>query len=180
MTVEVSQIVRELSHYLAERPAEQTAMMPLYDAARDHAQRRICTHDGRCPAITVGAVVLDERGYVLARRYRGGFAFTEAEPEEQDDALSGTALRLLAEEIGIRDVWAEPGVSGPFLIDVARPGQHRYGPRLRIGFRYLYRAHSSAVSVSAAGTGGAAWVPMASVSIRSVRDRLRDFLASTP
>ncbi|MGW6770354.1 NUDIX domain-containing protein [Streptomyces sp. NPDC055037] len=174
MSVEVGHIVRELSRYLNEHPAEEMALMPLYDAARDHTSHRVCTHAERCPVVTTGALVVDERGYVLSLRYRGGFALAEAEPEEQDQTLSGAALRLLTEEVGIRDVWTVPGTEDPFLIDVTQPGQHRYGPRLRVGFRYLFRAHSGAVFPSAIETGAAAWVPPNDIGIQPVRNRLRD------
>lgn len=173
MSVEVGHIIRELSHYLNQHPAERMALMPLYDAARDHAQRRVCNHQGRCPVITTGAVVVDESGRILSLRHGGGFALAEAEPEGQDQTLSGAALRLLAEEIGVRDVWTEPGLEGPFLADATPPSQHWYGPRLRVGFRYLFRAHSGAVFPSMIETGAAAWMPPAEIGSHSVRERLR-------
>ncbi|WP_236572932.1 NUDIX domain-containing protein [Streptomyces sp. GS7] len=150
--------------------------MPVYDAARDHAQRGACTHSQRCPLVTTGAVVVDECNRVLCIRHEGAFALAEAEPEDQDDSLSGAALRLLAEEVGIRDVWTEPGSEGPFLIDVTRAGNHGYGPRLRIGFRYLFRAHSGAVFPSMIEMGTAAWMPLSEIGITSVRERLRSQL----
>ncbi|MCZ4507387.1 NUDIX hydrolase [Streptomyces sp. ActVer] len=176
MSVREDQVVRELSHYIYEHPDEQMALMPVYDAARDHAQRGTCTHSRRCPLVTTGAVVVDERNCVLSLRYQGAFALAEAEPEEQDDSLSGAALRLLAEAVGIRDVWTDPDSEGPFLIDVTRAGQHRYGPRLRIGFRYLFRAHSGAVAPMAIEAGTAAWMPLGEIGIPSVRDRLHGHL----
>jgi ADP-ribose pyrophosphatase YjhB (NUDIX family) len=174
MTVEVGHIIRELSSYLNEHPAEKVALMPLYDAARDHVQRRLCNHEGRCPVVTTGAVVVDEGGRVLSLRHADGFALAEAEPEAHDESLSGAALRILAEELGVRDVWTEPGLEGPFLVDVTPPGRHRYGPRHRFGFRYLFRAHSGAVFPSMIETGAAAWMPPAHIGINSVRQRLRD------
>ncbi|MGW8877908.1 NUDIX hydrolase [Streptomyces mirabilis] len=177
MSVREDQIVRELSHYIYQHPDEQMALMPVYDAARDQAQRGTCTHSRRCPLVTTGAVVVDERKRVLSLRYEGAFALAEAEPEEQDDSLGGAALCLLAEAVGIRDVWTEPDSDGPFLIDVTRAGQHKYGPRLRIGFRYLFPAHSGAVAPTAIETGAAAWIPLGEIGIPSVRDRLHDHLA---
>ncbi|OQD57535.1 hypothetical protein BM536_001925 [Streptomyces phaeoluteigriseus] len=144
-TLARSSFVRELSHYLSEHPGEQMALMPVYDAARDHAQHGTRTHSRRCPLVTAGAVVVDERDRVLPLRHESAFVLAEAEPEEQDDSLGGAALRLLAETVGIREVWTEPDAEGPVLIDVTRPGQHRYGPRLRIGFRYGMRVGRSAV-----------------------------------
>ncbi|KUN95259.1 NUDIX domain-containing protein [Streptomyces caeruleatus] len=179
MSVRDDQIVRELSRYLHEHPADRMALMPVYDAGRDHAQRRACTHDQRCPLVMTGAVVLDERNRVLCLRHEGGYALAEAEPEDADDSLSEAALRLLAEEAGIRDVWTQPGTEGPFLVDVTRPGQHRYGPRLRVGIRYLFRAHSGAVFPSLLETGAAAWVPLPEIGIPSVRCRLEHHLIGT-
>ncbi|MFF2462060.1 NUDIX hydrolase [Streptomyces mirabilis] len=174
MSVREDQFVRGLSHYICEHPDEQMALMPVYDAARDHAQRGTCTHGRRCPLVTTGAVVVDERNRVLSLRHEGAFTVAEAEPEDQDDSLGGAALHLLAEAVGIRQVWTEPDSDGPFLIVVTRAGQHRYGPRLRIGFRYLFRAHSGAVAPMVIETGAAAWMPLGEIGIPSVRDRLHD------
>lgn len=44
MSVREDQIVQDLSRYIHEHPDEQMALMPVYDAARDHAQRGTCTH----------------------------------------------------------------------------------------------------------------------------------------
>lgn len=165
MSVREDQIVRELSHYIYEHPGEQMALIPVYDAARDHAQPGTCTHSRRCPLVTTGAVVVDERNCVLSLRHEGAFALAEAEPEEEDDSLSGAAQRLLAEAVGIREVWTEPNNEGPFLIDVTRAGQHRYGPRLRIGFRYLFRAHSGAVTPMVIEAGMAAWMSLGEKSV---------------
>ncbi|MEV6480370.1 NUDIX hydrolase [Streptomyces sp. NPDC051576] len=176
MSVREDQIVRELSHYIYEHPDEQMALMPVYDAARDHAQRGTCTHSRRCPLVTTGAVVVDERNRVLALRHEGTFALAEAEPEEEDGSLSQAALRLLAEAVGIHEVWTEPDSEGPFLIDVTRAGRHRYGPRLRIGFRYLFRAHSGAVAPRVIEAGAAAWIPFREIRIPSVRNRLHSHL----
>ena len=179
MTVREDQIIRELSHYLHEHPAEKMALMPVYDAAVDHSRRRACTHDRRCPLVMTGAVVVDERNRVLCLRHEGGYALAEAEPEAEDASLSEAALRLLAEEAGIRDVWTQPGAEGPFLVDLTRPGQHRYGRRLRVGIRYLFRAHSGAVFPSLIETGAAAWVPLTEIGIPSVRSRVECQLIGT-
>ncbi|MFI5861778.1 NUDIX domain-containing protein [Streptomyces sp. NPDC051546] len=179
MSVREDQIVRELSHYIHEHPGEQMALLPVYDAAVDHSRYRGCTHDQRCPLVMAGAVVVDEQDRVLCLRHQGVFALAEAEPEDQDNSLSEAALRLLAEEVGIRDVWTEPGTEGPFLVDVTRPGQHGYGGRLRVGMRYLFRAHSGAVFPSMIKTGAAAWVPLPEIGIPSVRSRVEHHLIGT-
>nr|WP_202487810.1 NUDIX hydrolase [Streptomyces sp. SID8354] len=168
-----------MSHYIHEHPAEQMALMPVYDAALDHSRRRACTHDQRCPVVMTGAVVVDERHHVLCLRHEGGYALAEAEPQAQDGSLRGAALRLLAEEVGPLDVWTQPGAEGPFLVDVTVPGRHRYGPRLRVGIRYLFRAHSGAVFPSMIDMGAAAWVPLAEIGIPSVRSRVERHLIGT-
>lgn len=129
--------------------------------------------------MVTGAVVVDERNRVLCLRHDRSYALAEAETEDADDSLSEAALRLLAEEVGIRDVWTQPGAEGPFLVDVTRPGHHRYGPRLRVGIRYLFRAHSGAVLPSMLDTGAAAWVPLTEIGIQSVRSRLEHHLIGT-
>jgi 8-oxo-dGTP pyrophosphatase MutT (NUDIX family) len=179
VSVRDDQIIKELAHYIHDHPAEQMALMPVYDAARDHAQRRSCTHGQRCPLVMTGAVVVNESNRVLCLRHDGSYALAEAEPEDQDDSLREAALRLLAEEVGVRDVWTEPGLDGPFLVDVTRPGQHGYGPRLRVGIRYLFRAHSGAVFPPLIETGAAAWVPLTEIGIPSVRRRVERHLIGT-
>ncbi|WP_369366427.1 NUDIX domain-containing protein [Streptomyces sp. CG4] len=179
MSVGEDQIIRELSHYIHEHPAEEMVLMPVYDAAVDHSRRRACTHDRRCPLVMTGAVVVDEHNRVLCLRHEGRYALAEAEPEPEDESLSEAALRLLAEEAGIQDVWTQPGAESPFLVDVTRPGQHRYGPRLRVGIRYLFRAHSGAVFPPVIDTGAAAWVPLAEIGIPSLRGRAERHLIGT-
>jgi hypothetical protein len=88
-------------------------------------------------------------------------------------------LRLLAEEVGIRDVWTEPGSEGPFLLDVSK-ARPEYGPRIRVGFRYLFRAHSSAIAPMVIEAGTAAWMPLGEIGIPSVRDRLHGHLVGAP
>jgi hypothetical protein len=176
VSVKEDQIIRELSHYIYEHPDERMALMPVYDAAVDHSRRRGCTHDERCPLIVTGAVVVNEEGSVLCLRNGPRFALAEAEPEDEDDTLSGAALRLLAEQVGIRDVWTQPGAEGAFLVDVTRPGHHHYGPRLRVGIRYLFRAHSGAVFPSAIEMGAAAWMPLSEIGIEAVQERVESLL----
>ncbi|MCP3755729.1 NUDIX domain-containing protein [Streptomyces sp. TBY4] len=176
MSVEEDQILRELHSYLQAHPSEETAIMPVYDAALDHSRRRTCTHDQRCPLVMTAAVIVDEWGRVLCLRHGGDYALAEAEPEDQDDSLRDAALRLLAEEAGIRDVWTEPGRESPFLVDVTPAGRHPYGPRLRVGIRYLFRAHSGAVFPSMLETGAVAWVPFDEVGIPALRGRLEGLL----
>ncbi|MER5851001.1 NUDIX hydrolase [Streptomyces sp. NPDC002012] len=167
MPVEVGHVIRELAGYLSEHPAEKMAVMPLYDAARDHAQRRICTHGGRCPAVVAGPIVLNEDGQVLAFAHEGQQLLFENEPTDEDSSLSDTALRVLEGTIGTRDVWTEPGSERPFLVDVAPRGQSHFGPRIRVGFRYLFRAHSDLI-----GAGPWAWVDPQEIGIALVRERI--------
>ncbi|GGU41190.1 hypothetical protein GCM10010211_00180 [Streptomyces albospinus] len=176
MSVGEDQIVRELNRYIHRHPEDQMALMPAYDAALDHSRRQACTHSQRCPLVMAAAVVVDEQDRVLCLRYERGFALAEAEPEDEDNSLAEAALRLLAEEVGIRDVWTQPADEGPFLVDVTEPRRHTYGPRLRVGFRYLFRAHSGAVFPSAIETGAASWVPLAEIGITSLRSRLESLL----
>ncbi|WP_328742211.1 NUDIX hydrolase [Streptomyces caniferus] len=167
MPVEVGHIIRELSNYLAEHPREKMAMMPLYDAARDHAQRRTCTHEGRCPVVVAGPIVMDESGRVLAFQNEGRHLLFENEPSAEDITLSGVALRVLEGTVGTREVWTEPGSEGPFLVDVAPSGRTAFGPRIRVGFRYLFRAHSDLIP-----SGPWAWVDAKAIGIHAVRERL--------
>ncbi|MFF4528217.1 NUDIX domain-containing protein [Streptomyces sp. NPDC001407] len=177
MSVGQDQIVRELNHYIHRHPEDQMALMPAYDAALDHARRGACTHNQRCPLVMTAAVVVDEQDRVLCLRHEGGFALAEAEPEDQDGSLAEAALRLLAEEVGIRDVWTQAADESAFLVDVTEPRRHGYGPRLRVGFRFLFRAHSGAVFPAAIETGAAAWMPLADIGITALRSRLENLLS---
>ncbi|MEU6172389.1 hypothetical protein ABZ832_10685 [Streptantibioticus parmotrematis] len=60
MTVRADQIARELSSYVHDHPREVMALMPLYDALRDHNLLGACPHRRRCPLITAGALILYE------------------------------------------------------------------------------------------------------------------------
>ncbi|WP_420077698.1 NUDIX hydrolase [Streptomyces sp. JL3001] len=125
-----------------------------------------------------GAVVADDGDRVLHLRQRDGYALAEAGPEDADDSLSEAALRLLAEEVGIQDVWTQRGPRR-FLVDGTQPGQHRYGPRLRIGIRCPFWAHSGAVLPSVIETGAAAWVPLIEIGVPSVRNRVEQHVIGT-
>ncbi|MEV3858512.1 NUDIX hydrolase [Streptomyces sp. NPDC050095] len=149
--------MRELSHYLPEHPGEVMALTPLYEALREHARLRACRHANRCPLVMTGPVVVNESGNVLAVQHGGKYMLFEDEPKDQGETLPEAALRLLAEKLGVRDVWTEPGTEGPFVVDVTPIGQHQYGPRIRVGFRYLFAAHSRVIETP----GRAAWVPPA-------------------
>lgn len=180
MSIGDNQIIRELSRYLHQHPAEKQALTPVYDAFRDHKLSGSCRHSQRCPVVTTGSLVVDEHGRLLCLRYAGSYGLVEGQPEEQDAFLNEAALRLLAEQVGVLDVWTERLDDGPFVIDATAPGRHRYGSRLRIGVRYLFRAHSGAVSPQAIETGKAAWIPLSRIDIPPLCDRLRSHLIGTP
>ncbi|MEU8621454.1 NUDIX domain-containing protein [Streptomyces sp. NPDC048623] len=175
MAVRDSDVVKTLSSYMHERPRERMALMPLYDALRDHAGRRGCSHGGRCPMITAGAIVVDEQNRVLALRNETRWALAEGLPEDGDDSLDEVALRVLREEAGLYGVWTMPGVEGPILID-ARQAAPEFGPRLRIGFRFLFRAHSEALLPTVIDPKRAGWVAFNEISIPGVAERAEQYL----
>ncbi|MFI5617476.1 NUDIX hydrolase [Streptomyces sp. NPDC051567] len=135
MSVKEDQIIRELSHYIHEHPADETALMPLYDAALDHSRRRACAHDQRCPLVMTAAVVVDEQDRILCLRHEGGYALAEAEPEDRDDSLSEVALRLLAEEVGIRYLFR--AASGAVLPSGIETGAAAWVPLAEVGIPAL-------------------------------------------
>ncbi|MFJ2814321.1 NUDIX hydrolase [Streptomyces sp. NPDC087294] len=167
MPVEVAHVVSQLTQYLHKHPGERMSALPLYDAARDHSQRRACTHGEQCPVVVAGPIVLNEVGHVLAFAHDSRRILFENEPAEEDSALSDTALRVLKATVGTRDVWTEPGSEGPFLVDVTPSGQTPFGPRVRVGFRYLFRAHSDLI-----GAGPWGWADPRQIGIHAVRQRL--------
>ncbi|WP_256103020.1 NUDIX domain-containing protein [Streptomyces sp. Ncost-T10-10d] len=170
-----SDIVKTLSSYMHERPGERTALMPLYDALRDHAGGRSCSRGVRCPMITAGAIVVDEQNRVLALRNETRWALAEGLPEDGDDSLDEVALRVLREEAGFHGVWTMPGVEGPILID-ARHAAPEFGPRLRVGFRFLFRAHSEALLPTVIEAGRAGWVASTEIGIPDVAERVEQYL----
>jgi hypothetical protein len=171
VSVEESDIVKELNRYLYGHPEETAALMPLYEAVHEHSQFRGCFHEGRCPVVKAGAVLVDEQERTLVLRDRDRWALAEDIPRPGDDTLSRTAQRVLAEFAGVYDVWTSPGAEGPLIIDVSAAAPED-GPRARFGFRYLFRAHSGALFPSMAESGAACWRPISQVSEPRLRARL--------
>lgn len=176
MTLEGSQVVKVLTRYVHQYPDETVALMPLYDATRDHAVRGRCLHNNRCPIVKAGALLVDEQERVLALRARNRWAFAEGEPEHDDGSFSDTALRVLREFAGVYDAWTVPGAEYPLVVDVTKAAPED-GPRLRVGFRYLFRAHSSAMSPALIETGQARWVPLSAIETPILLERLQSRLA---
>ena len=179
MALEGSQIVRELSQYIHQHPDEALALLPLYDATRDHAMRGTCLHDNRCPLVTAGALLVNEQDRVFALRDGNRWAFAEGVPGEEDESLSHVALRVLEEFAGVRDVWTVPGSEGPSVIDVSMAAPE-LGPRLRVGFRYFFRAHSRAICPSVIEMGEVRWLLMPEIGTPPIQDRLLSQLAAAP
>ncbi|MFF8956820.1 NUDIX hydrolase [Streptomyces sp. NPDC014894] len=165
MPVADSDIVKALTGYMHQHPAETGALMPLYDAIRDHSAQGGCRHENRCPLVKAAALVVDEQERVLAFSHRTWWALAEGPPHPHDESLGAAALRVLSEFAGIEGVWAVPGAEDPIAVDViwAAPEE---GHRLRVGFRYLFRAHSRALPSWLAASGRARWVPMTEIAPR--------------
>jgi ADP-ribose pyrophosphatase YjhB (NUDIX family) len=176
MTVTSSHVVKTLIGYLHRYPVEATVLLPLYGAIRDHVRRDHCPHGERCPVVTAGAVVVDERHRVLTLPYDDGWGFTEGLPDLADTTLRETALRVLRESTGVHEVWTDPIAQGPMIIDVGPADPEKPGPRLRYGFRYYVRAHSSAVSRA---PDGARWAPLAALGT-PLHQRIRAHLELRP
>ncbi|MEU3045840.1 NUDIX hydrolase [Streptomyces sp. NPDC006984] len=177
MTIRDSDVVKTLSRYMHDHPDERMALMPLYDAVKDHTSSRRCSHSGRCPMITAGAIVVNEDNHVLALRNGPCWGLAEGQPAESDDSLDEVALRVLREAAGLHGVWTMPGVEGPILIDAQRAAPE-YGPRLRVGFRYLFRAHSGTHLPTVVDPRRASWVPFSEIGIPGVADRTRSYVGA--
>ncbi|MGW6457451.1 NUDIX domain-containing protein [Streptomyces sp. NPDC055078] len=126
--------------------------------------------------VRAGAVLVDERERVLTLRHRQSWAFPEGPPALGDHSLGYTALRVLRECTGIQDAWAIPGAEAPLVIDTDRPDDDS---RLRVGFRYLLRAHSGALLSTLSRTGHARWLPLPDIAPR-LASRIRPRLAIVP
>ncbi|MER5766705.1 NUDIX hydrolase [Streptomyces sp. NPDC001985] len=174
MPVADSDIVKALTGYMHQHPTETGALMPLYEAMRDHSALGVCPHDAQCPLVKAAALVVDEEERVLAFSHRTWWAVAEGAPQDGDQSLGEAALRVLGEYAGIRGVWAVPGAEDPVDVDViwAAPEE---GRRLRFGFRYLFRADSRALPRGLVESGQARWVPMSGIAPR-LAARLRSRL----
>ncbi|MFJ4919838.1 NUDIX hydrolase [Streptomyces sp. NPDC088725] len=177
MPVPVSDVMKEINGHVFHNPGEAQGLKPLFDALLDHSRQQLCCHDGRCPLITVGALLVDEQARVLMLRNGAGWGFAEDPPQPEDDSLARTALRVLEEFAGIYDVWTVPGAEGPFVIDVS-PAEDE--SRLRFGFRYLFRAHSGALIPSMETAGRAQWRPLDQLDNFLLRERLLSHLVVSP
>jgi hypothetical protein len=176
VTVEESAIIRELNHYLLGHPDETAAAMPLFDAMLDHSRQGDCLHEGSCPVVRAGAILMDEEGRALALRHGDAWGFAEGAPAAGDQSLSRTATRVLAEFAGIRNVWTAPGEEGPILVD-ASPAAPEDGRRTRFGFRYLFRCHSRLLVPAMARLGRARWTSLDEIGPPLLRTRLKARLA---
>ncbi|GAA1191456.1 hypothetical protein GCM10009654_56070 [Streptomyces hebeiensis] len=176
MAVEESAIVKELNHYLLDHPDETAVMTPLFDAMLDHSRLGHCFHDGNCPVVKAGAILIDERGRALALRHEDAWGFAEDAPSAADESLSRTAVRVLEEFAGVHDVWMIPGTESPVLVDTSRAAPED-GPRTRYGFRYLIRTHSSVLLPGGTVASRARWIPLDEVGPPVLRARLKDRLA---
>ncbi|MFI5755177.1 NUDIX hydrolase [Streptomyces sp. NPDC051569] len=117
--------------------------MPLFRALRDHARHRRCLHGGRCPVVKASALVLDERGRLLAVCRSGHRTLVEGTPTG-GESLRAAGARALREFTRVGEVGELPGLDGPVMVDIVDPfGATRR--RTRITFLYLYRARSTAV-----------------------------------
>lgn len=176
MSVESSHIVKALTSYMHRYPAETMALMPLYDATRDHVRQGKCRHNRRCPVVTAGAVLVDEQERALTLRHGDRWALGEGTPESADDSLGEVAMRVLREYAGVHDAWTLPGGEDPFVIDVTTVPHD--GHRLGVGFRYLYRTHSSTVPSAVLEAGRAVWQPLARICLPQVVARVRSCMAA--
>lgn len=177
MSVQGSHIVKVLTSYMHQHPAETMALVPLYDAARDHVTQRDCRHSRRCPVVKAGAVLVDEQGRALTLRRGDGWALAEGAPEQADNSLNETAVRVLREYAGVHDAWSLPGAGDPLVIDVTR-AEPEDGHRLRVGFRYLYRTHSSTIPPAMIEAGWARWEPLAQIGLPLLVERARSRMAA--
>ncbi|MEV0040068.1 NUDIX hydrolase [Streptomyces sp. NPDC050804] len=178
MSVGESSIAKEINGYLHHHPDETAALMPLFDALLDHSRLGRCSHQGRCPSVRAGAVLVDEQQRALALWHGKRWGFTEDSPNDSDMSLSDTAIRVLRENYEVCDVWTPPAADGPLLIEVLAADDPEGEPRKRYGFRYLYYAHSGAVLPSTEKTGHVRWFPLDHLGSPLLHERLRTQLAA--
>ncbi|MFE7130283.1 NUDIX domain-containing protein [Streptomyces sp. NPDC057638] len=150
-TVTGSEIVRVLAGYLWDHPEETDGLAPLYEATLDHIRDGGCPHRERCPHVLAGAVLVNERHEVLLLRREGVWGLPEGPPLPGDHTLDHTALRVLRDTTALHHAWGDPA---PFHIDL---GESLI--RSRVGFRFLFHTHTTALLSVLTRHGLAQWVP---------------------
>ncbi|MGH3415970.1 MAG: NUDIX hydrolase [Actinocrinis sp.] len=147
MAIHLEKITTIVDGYLAVHPEDRDALAPLIEALGkgfDFTSRR------RYPAhITAGVVLLDGEGRMLQIHHRrlGRWLNPGGHVEPEDKSLTGTALRELAEECGIRAEDIEPiGGEGddalPVHIDVhpiPASDVHAEPAHRHFDFRFAFR-----------------------------------------
>ncbi|MFJ2111769.1 MULTISPECIES: NUDIX domain-containing protein [unclassified Streptomyces] len=184
MAVDARAIFKELNGYLVAHPDETAALMPLFDSMLDHAQTGLCAHDGRCPVIRAGAVLVNERGLALALRRDGhgaaggGWGFAEGDPEAADLSLRDTAARVLQESSGVHDLWPAAGTESPVLVDISSAAAGGVS-RPRYGFRYLFRVRTGVLLRTLTELGHARWISLDGIGSPLLSARLKDRLGGS-
>lgn len=124
------------------------------------------------------------QGWLSSRRRAGArtrlrhgnrWRFAEAVPEDGDNSLAEAALRILREFTGVYGAWTVPGAEGPLVIDIMQAAPED-GPRLRVGFRYLFRAHSRTIFPTVIKTGQARWLPLSEIQTPILLERVQSGL----
>ncbi|MEW1718650.1 NUDIX domain-containing protein [Streptomyces sp. NPDC093109] len=183
MSVDARAIFKELNTYLVAHPDETPALIPLFDSMLDHEHAGRCTHHSRCPVISAGAVLVNERGLALALR-RGDanrpeaiWGFAEGDPEHADRSLRDTAARVLQESTGVHDLWPVAGTESPVLVDTSRIASEGAEPptptRTRYGFRYLFRVRTGMVLRTLTHLGHARWISLDAIGSPLLSSRLK-------
>ena len=178
MAIHLEKITATVDAYLSAHPEERESLAPLLLALSkgfDFTSRR------RYPAhITAGVILLDDQERLLQIHHRslGRWLNPGGHCEPEDKSLTGTALRELAEECGIRLEDIEP-VGGeealPIQIDVhpipasdvrAEPA-HRH-----FDFRFAFRTGPALPTLGGRETVAHRWLPLSELADRGLAARL--------
>jgi 8-oxo-dGTP pyrophosphatase MutT (NUDIX family) len=183
MAIHLEKITTTVDAYLLAHPEEREALRPLLDALGkgfDFTSRR------RYPAhITAGVVLLDGGGRILQIHHRGLGRWLNpgGHCEPEDKTLTGTALRELSEECGIRaeDVEQIGGEDAlPIHVDVhpipasdvrAEPA-HRH-----FDFRFTFRTAAVAPEVNGREAVAYRWQPLEELGDAVLAERLKQHTA---
>lgn len=178
MAIHLEKITATVDAYLSAHPEERESLAPLLLALSkgfDFTSRR------RYPAhITAGVILLDDQERLLQIHHRslGRWLNPGGHCEPEDKSLTGTALRELAEECGIRLEDIEP-VGGeealPIQIDVhpipasdvrAEPA-HRH-----FDFRFAFRTGPTLPTLGGREAVAHRWLPLSELADRGLAARL--------
>ncbi|NIY68071.1 metal dependent phosphohydrolase [Streptomyces malaysiensis] len=151
-------------------------MSLLYRTVSDHGRVGLCMHRGRCPVISVAAVVVDEYDRVLMRQVSRELRLLDTHPRSNDPSLRAAALREISAFLVSDAVWPLPTCEDvPVAVVASIVGAHPLN-RAEYKFVYPFGASSKDLPHTAQGVREAHWMAVRHVHPDSLQERLKSAL----